>query len=489
MRKIALLLIALLAAQTISCGSEKTDGETTTGGQLTDGTESSSAADDVSIYEFPDFDYGGGEFVILNTRQEYNFYDSLDFEEATGDSLDDAIYDRNRALEERFNFKFVINNEYLYQDASTHLQNMIMANDDVYDAAFLRDIWMQNLLTSGMCMDMQNLAGFNFDEPWWDSQAIEDTRFGESQAIYYAFSDISLVDFEGTVVIFFNENMMSDLNLDMPYDSVRDGTWTWDKLNELMTAGANLNGDASFTWDKNASAVYGLVGYQHTMDSLIVGAGENFFVKDETGTPKLATEGNRFFDVVDNMVNMLTAEGKYLFLNNNTDPMDHYEAAFKNRRALMMTAQIKAANTYRDMEDSYGILPIPKYDESQQSYRCIRSYTYPLSIPVTNVEADSAAIILDAMAYMTYTDVMDDFYSGRISMKALRNDDSIEMLEIIRGSRYYDIGQAYGWSETIKDVFRNAVIKNNPEIASGIEAVSPSLEASIESVMEMLNNQ
>ena len=74
-------------------------------------------------------------------------------------------------------------------------------------------------------------------------------------------------------------------------------------------------------------------------------------------------------------------------------------------------------------------------------------------------------------------------------MKALRNEDSIDMLEIIRDSRYYDIGQAYGWSETIKEVFRNAVTKGNTEVASGIESVRTSIETSIESVMSMLDGQ
>ena len=44
----------------------------------------------------------------------------------------------------------------------------------------------------------------------------------------------------------------------------------------------------------------------------------------------------------------------------------------------MTVAQLKAANKYRDMETSYGILPIPKYDEAQEDYRCLRSYTYVL---------------------------------------------------------------------------------------------------------------
>ena len=45
---------------------------------------------------------------------------------------------------------------------------------------------------------------------------------------------------------------------------------------------------------------------------------------------------------------------------------------------------------------------------------------------------------------MTYKDIMPYFYEGRISQKILRNDESIEMMNIIRDTRHYDLGTVYG---------------------------------------------
>ncbi len=153
----------------------------------------------------------------------------------------------------------------------------------------------------------------------------------------------------------------------------------------------------------------------------------------------------------------------------------------------MMLAQLKAANGYRDMETSYGILPIPKWDEEQESYRNLRTYCYVMCVPVTSGTIDETAAVMDAMSYLSYKNVMPQFYSGRVSQKTLRNDDSIEMLEIIRSSRVIDLAIPYGWSDTVRTPIRNAVTAKSQEIVSQLEAVMPSLEASIEDAMEMLN--
>ena len=70
--------------------------------------------------------------------------------------------------------------------------------------------------------------------------------------------------------------MLADLGLETPYDLVRDGAWTIDKLHEYATAGANLNGDSSFAWDENGSAIYGLASYEDSLNAFITGGGESY---------------------------------------------------------------------------------------------------------------------------------------------------------------------------------------------------------------------
>ena len=97
----ALLLIALLASVT-ACGSEAgTVDETTAGSEDATGT----TAQEAEEYPWADLDCGGDSFTILNSTDNYGFYDALDVESTTGDRLDDAIYARNRALEDRYKFR------------------------------------------------------------------------------------------------------------------------------------------------------------------------------------------------------------------------------------------------------------------------------------------------------------------------------------------------------------------------------------------------
>ena len=61
--------------------------------------------------------------------------------------------------------------------------------------------------------------------------------------------------FDSMWCLFFNENMMEDHKLELPYDLVREGKWTIDRLTGCCTAVANLNGDEKFKWNKDGKAV------------------------------------------------------------------------------------------------------------------------------------------------------------------------------------------------------------------------------------------
>lgn len=483
LKRISLILAVLtLAAALLSCGGGGTGGSDVTDAPQSD--NETTAAETEFVYDYGSLDMEGEEFKILNTEQPYMFYSNLDFEELTGDALDDEIFARNRAIESSYNLEIAIDSGHSLQAASTALQNTVLAGDDVYKAAYLRDTWIASLLTGGCLADQQDCDSFRFDMPWWDGNAIELNRFGGRQAIFFSFNDVSLVDFEGTVTVFFNEDMMEDLGIEFPYQTARDGKWTLDAYAVLAKAGTNLNGADSYAWVLDGDAIYGCISYEHFTDSFIIGGDVDFFTLDADNNPRLATQGAKFDAVVEKVLRLCVNDGEWLFLN-NPEP-NHYEIAFKNSRTLMTVAQLKAANKYRDMETSYGILPIPKYDEAQENYRCLRSYTYVLCIPATNADMDNTAVVMDALAYRSYADVMPVFYEGRVSQKTLRNQDSIDMLAIMRDSRYYDIGQAYGWGDTIKAIFRSCAKSKKTEYASDVESKRTAIEASIEKIIETI---
>ncbi len=482
MKKIAsrsCLTLILLSLLLSSCGETQPDPKETTA------SDSSVETTAEEGYKYPELDYGGKTFTILNTDNTYGFYDDLDFEEQSGEAVDDAIYNRNRTIEDKFKLKLEVIDDYLFGDAISALQTSVMSNEHLYDVAFVYNANSGSLFTNNYLIDMQDLKGFNFDEPWWDKNGIDSLRIGSKQKILFAYTDISLTDFQGTLVTFFNEKIMNDLKLELPYDIVREGKWTYDKMGEYMKAGANLNGDESFTFSADGKATYGLASWDQGEVGMVFGSGYGF-IGIEDKLPVITAGDEKFINAAQKLITLLSPDGEYLSANGGEG--GHYETIFKAGRSLLAVCELKATNKYRDMSDSYGILPMAKVDETQENYYCLRNFSYLMCIPSTNPNPDDAAVIMDAMGYLTYRDVMTPFYEGRVSQKSLRDEESIEMLEIIRNNRTLDVGRCFGWYDNYCSIISGGVKNKSTDIVSKIAALKSPIEQDIAKKVENIES-
>lgn len=475
-RAICFLILASLML-TASCGENQTGDETTTTENITETTAKEEE------YSFAELDLGGDTFAILNSSDTYGFYYYLDHDEISGERLDDVIYERNRKLEDKYSFKLEIIEEPFYESSSKFRQT-VMAGDDTYDAAF---IWVDNLsplISEGCLKDLHSIETINLDKSWWDQKSLETMRVGGDQA-YFAFCNTSLVKFEGMQSVFMNLDKFDDLGLIAPYDEVENGTWTIDKLHELAARGANLNGDESFAWNKGGKAVYGIAGNEGSAFGLIYSCGNRFIDHDKSGEPYLAIDTERFYETAEKITKITFTEGEFIFLNQNTDPEDHYEMAFKNNRSLLMTGEIKAASKYRDANFSFGILPNPKLDEDQENYISVGGFAHATVIPVTAADAEKSGAILDGLAYLTETEIMPEFYNNTVSQKRLRDDRSVDMLKIISESEYLDPGEIFSWTHNMRIELYTKMIKDKDDsfastIASYRASVNEAIKESIE---------
>ena len=289
---IHVLALALLLS---SCGQAAVSDVRDTTAEETSGETTAAEPE----YEYADIDLGGETFTLLNTSQTYNFYSYLDFDEATGETLNDAIFNRNRKAEDLYNFDLEIV-EFELQNANTKFCQSVLAGDDSYDAAFLRDYYLKTELTEGYLMNLDTVPEFQLDKEWWDGEVTEESRIGKSRQALFAMTDVSLCDFEGTMVTFINENIMTDLGLEDPYELVRSGKWTFDKFCEFMHAGASLGGDESFTLKQDGNARYGAASYERGSAALISGAGIDSAYIDDSGRPQIGYTGDKFYTYFEN---------------------------------------------------------------------------------------------------------------------------------------------------------------------------------------------
>ena len=381
--------------------------------------------------------------------------------------------------------KIKVVEDYALGDAIEAMKTTVLAGDDVYDVFFAYNAYMSSLTSDNYLYDMQDLSGFHFDKPWWDGESTESLRLGSQKRTLFAYTDASLTDFQGTLVTFFNENMVEDRGLESPYGIAENGNWTLDKMSEYMKAGADLNGADNFTFNADANTTYGLVSWDQGEIGLVIGSGRDF-VTIEKNQPVITAGDEKFIEAIQKVITTLSKDGEYLC--SNASGAGHYEQIFKAGRAMLAISELKATNKYRDMNDSFGILPMPKVDESQEKYSCLRNFSYLLCIPATNEDAESAAVIMDAMSYLTYKNVMEPFYEGRVSQKSLRNEDSIKMLELIRESRVTEIGRCFGWTSSYRYAINTCVTAKSTDIVSKFAELKSGTEAKITATMDVLEN-
>lgn len=481
-RSIAICLLFAIAAATLACGeTEQTTNETD--------AQSTTAVVD-SFYDNLDEDYDGYEFTIFNAATQFNCYIRLDFEEQTGETLDDAVYERNSLIEDKLNcviteYQFDGGTDWgtMQQNTCSHITQMVMAGDCDYDAAYLPVSFQPATVTDGYLADLYTIPELQFGEEWWDN-VINDSLTINGK-LYTASSPLHFMSLDLAWVLLFNQDMMDELGLEYPYDIVREGKWTLDKFNEYITGVANLNGDSSFTWDSNGSAVYGIAEHTGSPTAFIYSAGNQLLERDGESF-KFVGNTERMYNTVDKLRSLFNVSSGNAYQSNAAmETQSGYLYAFSVDRALFITCELKATLELRDMNSTFGLLPLPKYDESQPDYiTSVNHITAFLTIPVTQPDMSRAGTILNALTYESWKSVLPIYYDVSVSQKGLRNDDSIEMLDIVRSNRGVQFSEVFGITTELSTSIQTVVNSNQDTITSTIDAGIPKVEENLKKVLE-----
>ncbi len=478
-RVLSLLLAALTAAGVLSaCAS--TDSNSTDTAAVTTAApsiaETTVAAETEPAYIYPDVTYDNDEFVMLNCEDRYQMIYQLIPVEMNGEPLNDVRYELNKRIGERFQIQ-IKETQDVYENIVAEAQRELLANNPVHDVFFLPPPQIASFMASGYMHNLLDIDTIQIEADWWYQTLIEDGMM-KDKYLYYLGGNYHVQAMEATTAIFFNKQMAENLGTEDPYQLVRDGKWTLDKLYTLTAQAANLNGDSSFASFNGGNSIFGMVGMTNMSAAFLLG-GEGYYVqKNDAGDPVITFTNEHFVNACTKAAKITGSEGIFKF-------NDHI-ALFKEDRALFLGCEVKsAANELRDMTSEFGILPVPKYDEAQEEHISNLLWsTFFLSIPVTCEDPERAGIILDALNYEAMRDVLPVYYE-RVCYKGLRDEDSIEMLNIIREGMYYNWGLSYDWLDSIEPTVNNEFIKvGNGNVSSIAARAAKVVQRLIDKTME-----
>lgn len=484
-RMIALLLLAgLLLA---GCGGPTTETTAETG------TETAAAVEETEVSLDPmieAIDCGGRTYTILSRLSDgsnycYPYHEYL-AEEATGEAINDAIFQRNTFLEEKYNLVFSMPEE---ADMEGIVKKTVTAGDAIYDLINIPPQQGYNLSVAGMLRNMNNIPHIDITKPYWRASVMENTSTGGRN--YFFVGDLNLASLNGVGVVFFNKELAQSMQITDLYDTVRDGKWTFDTFTEYCRGvTSDLDGDGVL----NGKDKFGLTVNGFVWQPFFAGTGSRIIDKDEGDIPVLHWDTEENINAISRIVNFVNDRESVILVNQfpELQTAGGWGQAsidmFSENRALFWIEIIYGVHQLRTMDKDFGILPMPKYDENQDQYASYihAGWTSGISMPITNTEDDLAGRLIEDLAYQSSITVRPAYYDVTLKGKVSRDNDSGDMLDIIYSNINLDLVTLMASRLPVDNNMREFLIKNNTSFTSTIASLKQKCETILQQDTETL---
>ncbi len=470
---LAFLLTCTLFVACKSDGDENPTGTSTTaggtaaptGGNATGGTETGGGEENIEaeMYRPDKLNFGKGdspyEFKIgVPGKNVADLFSPVDYvfaqDNLEGDAVNTALQDRSDFLEDYFNIAI----EPVHSINATVISTQVRAGTDFADVVMTgaREA-IQKCAKNGQFLDLSTLDTLNLDASYWD-QRIQ-TEYSIGGRVFALDGDISCYDELTTMVVMYNATLYDRYGYKntwgSPYKLVSEGNWTFDTMLAMYQGTSSQTGSAL-----TSSDTWGMITEVTAPYQLFLGSGRKTVKNTSSGLVSMFDEdyeatANVILDITERFVTdkeTLFAEASGGVLG--SDVWHEVSDMFANNQALFRSGSLGDATDLRNMDSTFGLLPIPRYyaGDGQDGYYCYVSATSgtPWFMPITvktNRHLEITGTVFEAMAYFSrYSDdaqsLYDAFFENMTYVKLCRNEEDREMLTLIFNSKTYDIDHA-----------------------------------------------
>jgi hypothetical protein len=256
-----------------------------------------------------------------------------------------------------------------------------------------------------------------------------------------------------------------------------------DKMIEMSKlANKDLDGDGTMgPFDQ-----YGYGGSDWDLYGVMVSTGFQLITKDETDLPAYVgideTGVNMFLKLMSlfgDKTQCLRAGDYTNLYPGNTIWWDFMDVNFVQSRMMFYNKNMGDVKGFRGIEADFGILPFPKFDETQTEYYSPISEASALTVPVTAPDLEKVGIITDALCAESKYTLIPAYYDIQLKTKFSRDDESSKMLDFIFAARKYDFVLIYNWGNA-DAAMRDLMLNNKTDIVSALEKIEPKIKSDME---------
>ena len=446
-RTLSLLLSLLLSAPLLgACGESSNSGEEPkTASELTDTAGENPTAEESLPEEEPAYDpgieqkdFGGRDFVIMDRSPDSSgWWVSMDVyaEELTGEPLNDAVYNRNETVNQYFNIRVT---PYTIPDGNfvSTLRSSAAANDHIADLAMLTLATSITSAKNALLFDLNAFDAFHPDAPYYTQSILHSTSILHRN--YLAVGDMTLVSNEGTWSLMYNKQVAENYGVEGLYDLVREGKWTVDRFYELVK---DIGTDTDGNGKADLNDFFGMLttgdaypAFVYALDYKVLDKDENDAVVFCGFTERLSAAAEKILMILDN--DRIACHGQL------GGDWSVFQKMFESNQSLFYSEVLQCVTRLRSMEVDFGLLPLPKLDEIQEAYHTnIHSWASDaLTIPTIVEDPDMSAAVFEYLSFISMSTLKPEYYEKVLTYKAMRDEDSVEMLDYLLDGRIVDIG-------------------------------------------------
>ena len=475
---LALLLVVLMVVPVmVSCG-DKTEKP---GNSIDYNTEAKGDADadeeeDPLIAEIDDhvselatnYNFKGKTFTWIGP----DGWEAPVEDEETGDVESDAMYFRQREIEDKFALAWVNNRAPTSGEGDTSsptvdmIKQDVMAGTGAYDAAYAGNMHTQQLLINDCLMNLTDFTVMDLDREWWQQDLQGSLSIGGE--LYFLQGSILTSYYQDAMCVVFNKQVAEDYGVEGLYDIVKDGDWTYDKMFEIASAvPENTSGAGAYRY----AGIDGI--------AIVISHGYSLTEFDDDGNPYLPDAISQdIVDMADKYSIIFSDDSQTINIKGRIGGnyenfeekygYEHESEMFEDGKMLFYMTDTSGGAYLRTLDVDFGFLPMPKGSDAQEDYISYSGGGNNVFVPKTSKDPQMLDVILEAMGALGYKYYKPTYYDNMLKSRTVKDFESKEMLDIIFASKKYDIIEVVDKGATISGAgemvtFFNTVIEESSQ--------------------------
>lgn len=464
------LLLALLTLATIlaSCGGDGNTPADTTGSSVEQSREEGTTEELTNdVADLPDgLDFNQQVFTIRSIVQSPA---AKEFESGlNGSIIDQAVYRRNRSLEEDYNC--LIMNDEAVGDTNTdqmltEVEKAVLGDSTDKQIFVSAGYKMCTVAMKGLLRDINTMTYIDREKDYYSQGYNEALSIGESQ--YLITGRMSMSYYRYMIVMLYNRQMIIDAEVEDPQQIVLDNAWTFERAAQMAE---ELYQDSD---DENLK-VYGYMAFVGSGSSMTDG------FMSSTGMRVLGKDDDNNYTVELDTVRCSTAVGKILELLYSRGSKSSADCnwnvlldAFCGGKTAMTTYRLYVVETSEmskmgNTSTGYGILPLPKMDDSQEDYiSYVQDQCFLFGFPknLSDELTQKVGAFFEAYSSDSYRVVRDVYYEKALTLRYM-DQKSAGIMDIIAKNVYIDPVNVYLSSAFKFTTSRLRVIYGDPSTNS-----------------------